>query len=198
MKHIRNRAILILLILALTWFVLMFAAPAMEEKGTITHLDGAANRVDNADRYEDFNPVSRVVYLFGDFNCHQIESRSYHVNGNQMPLCARDVGTFGGVVMGLVLALPVRVSNSSRETLARITFRGRSLPRFLNPTGFFILVLFLGFLPTALDGGIQLITNYESTNPMRLLTGGIMGAVGAFLLGIFMQSKFGPEPGLDG
>jgi uncharacterized membrane protein len=40
----------------------------------------------------------------------------------------------------------------------------------------------------ALDGGLQLITDYESTNALRFLTGGLAGWFGGFVLAALIIS----------
>ncbi|TFG67847.1 MAG: DUF2085 domain-containing protein, partial [Methanomassiliicoccus sp.] len=93
--------------------------------------------------------------------CHQLADRSYFINGNQMPFCARDLGLFIGLAIG-----------SGIVTFYRYK---------IHP----ILVL-IGLVPLALDGGVQLLTDYESNNTLRMITGFIAGLVLALLLAHFM------------
>jgi uncharacterized membrane protein len=54
---------------------------------------------------------------------------------------------------------------------------------------FFPIVLIgLFLLPIALDGGLQLITYYESNNILRLITGFPTGWIGGILLGALINS----------
>lgn len=48
-----------------------------------------------------------------------------------------------------------------------------------------------GLIPIGLDGGLQLLTSYESNNLFRLLTGGLAGIVTTLALGwvIYDMSK---------
>jgi uncharacterized membrane protein len=43
-------------------------------------------------------------------------------------------------------------------------------------------IVVVGLAPTGIDGFTQLLTNYESTNIVRLLTGSTMGAAIAWLI----------------
>jgi uncharacterized membrane protein len=131
--------------------LVVVAAPFSLPYGSVEDLSGRVGEIDNDEQLEEMNLFARVVYTIGDINCHQLEGRSYHLNGNQMPFCTRDLGIFIGLVMGLGLALLLRL---------RISF----------------LVLILLLAPMGLDGGLQLLTPYESSNVIRMITGIIGGA----------------------
>jgi len=120
---------------------------------------GKVNIPDNADYINSHitNPVARGVYLIGDIMCHQHADRSFFIRGNQMPFCARCAGIFLGLAIGMVIGVLFKV---------RIGI------------GLYILTL----LPMVLDGGIQLITSYESTNLIRLLTGLLVGTFTSLVL----------------
>ena len=45
-------------------------------------------------------------------------------------------------------------------------------------------LILLGIIPIGLDGGLQLITTYESNNVFRLFTGGLFGAITTIAVGI--------------
>lgn len=47
-------------------------------------------------------PAASVVYLFGAHICHQIAERSWHVDGVQLPVCARCLGVYVGAAVALV------------------------------------------------------------------------------------------------
>jgi uncharacterized membrane protein len=114
------------------------------------------------------NPLAQAIYWFGDANCHQIAARSYYLNGNQLPVCSRDLGIFIGLVAGLALtvAWPFR-------------------PRF------YMVVLLV--VPMALDGGLQAMTEYESNNLFRTTTGVLAGIGLAFFLAILAREVLLPE-----
>jgi uncharacterized membrane protein len=60
-----------------------------------------------------------------------------------------------------------------------------------------VLVL-VGLVPIAIDGGLQLVTSYESTNPLRLATGTVAGLVLALLFAHFLfvieEDRAKPKP----
>jgi uncharacterized membrane protein len=175
----------------------LFIAPLTLPSGSVRHLDARANAMDHTDRWREMEVFPMVVYTFGDMNCHQRESRSLILNGNQLPVCARDVSIFTGLLLGAALLIRARANDS--PSLVFISILPRRLRRVgfvrkhpaLTFTAFFLLLL----VPTAMDGGIQLISemggilpfSYESTNPTRILTGFPMGVgVGILLTSLFM------------
>ena len=145
------------LIIFTIWLLWVLIAPYTLAPGSVEDLSGKVGTIDNADQIAEMNPFAAAIYWLGDSNCHQMSSRSYYLNGNEMPFCARDLGLFVGLVLGMVLVLVLK---------------------FRVP----LLVVVLGFVPMALDGGIQLLTDYESTNLVRLLTGTLAGVSVAFLI----------------
>ena len=103
---------------AATYLVLCFLAPLMMPADSVPELSGRANAIDyafesswgNKDHGEgekvghdqsqhggsfawaELNPLWALTYGFGDLNCHQKHERSWEINGNQMPVCTRDIG----------------------------------------------------------------------------------------------------------
>ena len=143
--------------------------------------------------WKDLDPYAAFIYGFGDLNCHNKAERSWEINGNQMPVCVRDVGIFLGLTLGGFLF--------SRRGLNRWTLRDsflsilpdRSLEstyqnnyRTLVVTGISVLMV----LPMAIDGFTQMLTSYESTSTMRLITGTPFG----LFIGAFLSSSFAARP----
>ena len=106
-----------------------------------------------------------------------------------MPVCARDVGIFFGLALGGWWF--------SRKGLNRWTIRDTFLTMFPDDriaplyskdrrlmAMFGIGILFC--LPVVLDGGIQAISDYESVNLLRVMTGVPFG----FIVGIGTQSRW--------
>lgn len=87
--------------------------------------------------------------------------------GYKMPVCSRDIGLYGAMLLGGVI----------------YPFARRIEDRHVFPS----IWLVLAIVPLGLDGGMQLVSElgllpfiYESTNSMRLLTGAIAGFAAAF------------------
>lgn len=189
-RLVYSKIVLVLFIVSLIWTVSLFLAPASLPSGEVSGLSGNANRIDYGDLWGELPPPQAVVYYIGDLECHQISERSFYVAGNQMPVCSRDTGIFLFVTIGLLLAMVVKPSVSTSRMLinllpsrARPYLKGkrRELP-------FLLVMIFLFLIPIALDGGLQFVTDYESTNPMRFLTGSMAGWIGGFLLGAMIIS----------
>jgi uncharacterized membrane protein len=151
----RTELALLLLFSVLAGLVIL--APFTLPPGSVTDLSGHTNVIDNQDQMDEMNPLAAAVYWLGDANCHQKAARSYYLNQNQMPFCARDLGIFLGLVMGMAAVIVVQ----------------RRPPLWLPV---------LGLVPMALDGGWQLLTEYESTNIVRLATGILAGMSVALMI----------------
>lgn len=93
--------------------------------------------------------------------CHGIRERCLLLFDVPMPICARCVGIYTGLLAGIALFLLLPVL---RERTMRI-------------------VAFLAVTPLAIDGFTQLAGLRESTNPLRLSTGIVAGlALGMWAL----------------
>jgi len=85
--------------IAVSAFVsLMVLAPLISLHGTYRGLDGTPGVLDGG--WGD-GPFA-VLYAFGDLFCHQQFSRSFVINGSQMPVCMRDTGLAAGFAAGLL------------------------------------------------------------------------------------------------
>ena len=131
---------------------LLIIAPYLEPPGTIyLGNNGKANTIDHQAEINNLsNPVARAVYYFGDWECHQHADRSFFLHNNQMPVCARctSIFLFIGLTAFFLVFFRIRMS--------------------------FLLIVLL-IVPMGLDGTIQLITPYESTNLIRFITGALAG-----------------------
>ena len=203
------------------FLISFFLAPLTVESGTIPKLSGRANSLDymtenssfswgnqqthdhgevghNQEEHgyfswSDLNIYSAFIYGFGDLNCHQKYERSWELNGNQMPVCVRDVGIFFGFFVGSLIWY--------RRGLNRWTITDSVISIF--PSIFYESIyirgrrsiavwLFAGMsiIPMGLDGGIQLITSYESNAIMRLITGIPFG----LFIGLFFSASLSARP----
>lgn len=82
------------------------------------------------------------------FGCHCRDDRSFHYHGKKFPICARCTGELFGILMAAACSF----------------FR-------LPPVWIAVLLL----LPLIVDGFVQLLTSYESTNIRRVITGFLFG-----------------------
>lgn len=149
--------------------LLIMVAPFTLPAGSVTDLSGVVGGLDNIERISDMNPPAAAIYFLGDLNCHQIAERSFYLNGNEMPFCSRDVGIFIGLVAGMAAAL------------------------FLKPR-FSLLALILMAVPILVDGGVQLVTDYESSNLVRIATGMLGGGAASYFLAHIADVYLGTWP----
>jgi uncharacterized membrane protein len=108
--------------------------------------------------------------------CHGMAERSLTLFGTPMPICARCVGIYAGMLAGIVAFWAVPLL---RERVMRI-------------------VAMVCVAPLAIDGLTQLAGLRESTNPLRLATGVIAGmAFGLWILSAVERRKDVNSPILD-
>jgi uncharacterized membrane protein len=100
------------------------------------------------------------------------------ITGYKMPVCSRDFGIYGAMLFGGLLYPFVR--------------------RLDNKEVWPAIWLVLALVPIGLDGGIQLLSDmnllpfiYESSNAMRLFTGGLAGLASAFYAIPLLMNMFG-------
>ena len=180
----------VLFVLCLLYTMAMFIVPFLSPPDTLRHLDGYGNRVDNADKYESIDPFSRFIYTFADSQCHQKEDRSYVLNGNEMPMCSRCTALFFFANLGFISAVFLRPDNSLSKTF--LSMFPKRLARKVAEAGkephFMAFVVLAMVAPLALDGTMQLVTPYESTNALRVITGLFSGWVGGLVLGLILNN----------
>jgi len=145
--------------------------------------------------WSELDIFSAFVYGFGDLNCHQKHERSWVINENQMAVCTRDIGIFAGIFIGGLIFRTRGLNRwTIRDSIISVLPDEKVEPFYFNDRRF--LLAFGGIasllLPTALDGGIQAISGYESTHLKRLITGFPMGiGVGLLFAGVFAAN---PKP----
>ncbi len=146
-------------ILTFIWVLLLFLSPLLLPSSSIyLGNEGKVSIMDNSQYINSHitNPIIRSVYISGDYMCHQHANRSFFINGNQMPYCSRCSGIFLGLSFGFLIGAIFRV---------RIGFT----------------LYFLAIIPLAVDGFLQLITPYESSNLMRIISGNLVGTFTSLL-----------------
>lgn len=113
---------------------------------------------------------SGLLYTFFSNFCHQRPERSLFFFGEQVPVCTRDVAIYVAAFI---------------SSIAYPWFKPLCTTKM--PSKWY-LVVFL--LPTALDGGTQLLGLRESTNVLRFVTGFWAGLVVPFyFLPLVMRSS---------
>lgn len=128
--------------------------------------------------WSELDPYTGFIYMFGDLNCHNKHERSLEINGNQMPVCTRDIGIFFGLAIGGLVF--------SRYGYNRWTIKDTCLSllpdswlekiyRENHRTKAWIGMGALLCVPLLIDGFTQLLTGYESNNVTRPLTGAPFG-----------------------
>ncbi|MFO7991847.1 MAG: DUF2085 domain-containing protein [Thermoplasmata archaeon] len=183
-----NKGPFIFFLLASFYTLSLFIAPFTLEPGTVENLDGNANMIDYMDRWDDMSPYHSLIYTFSDFNCHQKSSRSYYINENQMPVCARDVGIFTGMSIGLFIMMFIQSRRDYKDIILDLLHINKNYTQGRKSWIIVILGL-ITVLPMALDGGIQLVTSYESTNPLRTITGLLFGfGFSVFICSLILSS----------
>lgn len=187
------------------YLLLCFLVPLVLPEGTVPELSGRANALDYASQeswgnlnhgddaklghdqpsrgtfaWSELNPFWGFVYAFGDLNCHQKHERSWEINGNQMPVCTRDIGIFIGLFIGAAL-FGLRGVNrwTVRDTFLSVFPDDKIETLYLKDRRMvaMLLLIGIGLAPMGIDGFTQLLTGYESTNPVRVVTGLFSGLV---------------------
>ncbi len=184
-----NKIVFVLFIIVLFYTVSLFIVPLTLEPGTVEGLEGAANQIVHSHEWEDLPYYHRAIYLFSDLNCHQNHERSYSLNGNQMPVCARDVGIFIGFSFGFLLMSFIRGARDLKDTLLDVMNLDTEMKE-MNKTIILFVVGAILALPLILDGSIQLVTDYESFNAFRTFTGLLFGfGFSVFISGMILSSS---------
>ena len=125
------------------WLALILAAPIAKANGLVS--------------------VSSPLYTFFSFLCHQLDARSFHIEGEKFAVCSRCFGVYLGIVIGFV-AYPLwrRIDNID------------PMPKFW---------LFAACVPAAIDWSLTIFDVWDNTFLSRILTGGLLGiACGTFIV----------------
>lgn len=80
-------------------FVAASAVACLIYPGT-TGLDGTIGVVDHPGLWAGMDPLSDLIYTFGDWGCHQRTARSFIIGTSQMPMCVREMSFAIGVAVG--------------------------------------------------------------------------------------------------
>jgi uncharacterized membrane protein len=107
-------------------------------------------------RANGFENFSAPIYKFFGFICHQMDWRSFHVEGHAFAVCSRCFGVYFGLFFGFLIYPFLRKVDEIEP-----------LPRFW---------LFLAMIPIAVDWSLGAFGIWENTHLSRFVTGLILGA----------------------
>ena len=130
--------------MAAAWLVLVVAAPLV------------------------WTPLATLLYAAGSLICHQLPERSFHVQGSQLPVCARCAGLYGGGALGSVVAA---------------TIAGRLLGRWrLAPMSWQWIGTSLAALPTIATFVLEWVAGWRISNTTRAISAVPLGGAVAFVV----------------
>ncbi len=150
-----SRLILLFFIPFLIWILFQFIAPLTISTSSIDNLSGMVGVADNEHLINKIPWPWDAIYSSGDRLCHQQASRSFFINGNQMPFCSRCTAIWFGFAIGLGFMVFYKIKLNEK----------------------FLILLIIGIVPIGIDGIGQLFGFWESTNIIRLITGLLVGIV---------------------
>lgn len=165
MMEKREKASNLLLLICIAFFIfslLQVIAPLVHPAASITQLSGMTVMVDNEQVWTELNHPWQDMYLIGDVLCHTKESRSFFLNQNQLPFCARCTSIWFGLTIGLAISIFYQIRK--------------------HMIFFFCFIASIGLL--GVDGVGQLFGLWESTNLLRFITGIIVGIFTGLAIGL--------------
>jgi uncharacterized membrane protein len=110
------------------------------------------------------------MYAAGSFICHQIPERSFHLDGAQLPVCARCFGLYGGGAFGSVIGA---ISVFRR----RLMEEGQDLARLVRWKWTAIAAI-----PTAVTFVLEWGFGWPISNALRAITALSLGFAVAFVV----------------
>jgi uncharacterized membrane protein len=149
------------------WILLQFLAPLALPSGSISKLDGTIGFIDNQKKNNNMIEPWSSIYTAGDILCHQKLDRSFSINGNEMPFCARCTAIWFGITIGLVFIILYKINLDEK----------------------FIFLILLGLFPIGIDGFGQLFGFWDSNNLIRVITGSLIGFFCGLAIGIIIDES---------
>lgn len=101
--------------------------------------------------------LSAATYALGSYVCHQQAARSFHIGAAQLPVCARCLGLYAGVAMGVVVGAGARMKNARAA-------------------------LIWAALPTLITWAASVVGFVHASNMVRAIAAAPLGAVVAMLV----------------
>lgn len=160
-----SKIIIIIFLISFIWTLLQFLAPIMLESGSVEDLSGLTGLKDNEEAIKKMDAPWNYVYSIGDRLCHQKASRSFFINGNQMPFCARCTAIWIGITIGLGFMLFYKIALDKK----------------------LLILMIIGLIPIGIDGTGQLLGFWESTNLTRVITGLLIGVITGLAIIVIMD-----------
>ena len=157
--------IIILFLIFFIWILLQFIAPLALPHQSVNELDGITGFIDNKEKINDMSAPWNSIYSCGDRLCHQKSDRSFFINGNQMPFCARCTAIWLGLTFGLAFMIFYKIDLDEK----------------------FIILIFIGLVPIGIDGFGQLFGLWESNNIIRVITGILVGFICGLAIGVIID-----------
>ncbi len=116
--------------------------------------------------------ASNLLYLTFSLTCHQLPERSFFILDHKLGVCSRCTGIyFGALTATLLYPLLLKIGN-------------------MKTPGKWLLIA--AIIPAGMDGGIQMLTAYESNNLLRFITGTVFGIVlPLYLLPVYNEIVYG-------
>ncbi len=151
----------------LIWILLQFLTPLVLPSERISKLDGTIGFIDNQKKTNNMIVPWNSIYTAGDILCHQKLDRSFSINGNEMPFCARCTAIWLGITIGLVFIIIYKINLDEK----------------------FIYLILLGLFPIGIDGFGQLFGFWDSNNLIRLITGSLIGFICGLAIGIIIDES---------
>lgn len=99
--------------------------------------------------------LSTPLYSFYSYICHQMPSRSFHIEGEQFGVCSRCFGVYFGLLFGYAI-YPLWRRVEDVEPISRIW-------------------LFLSLVPISVDWSLTIFGIWENTFTSRFITGMVLG-----------------------
>jgi len=166
-KRVKSSKIIIIIffIPIFIWALLQFLAPMAIPADSITDLTGETVISNNEESIENMSTPWNFVYSTGDSMCHEKSERSFFINGNQMPFCARCTAIWLGLAIGLGFMIFYKIKLDEK----------------------FVFILIVGIVPMGIDGVGQHIGYWESTNLIRVITGLTVGIICGIAIAVIID-----------
>lgn len=160
-----SKIIIIFFLIFFVWIILQFLAPLNLPNNSVKDLSGLTGVSDNEEIIREMPSPWNSVYATGDILCHQKADRSFFINDNQMPFCARCTAIWLGLAIGLGFMIFYKIELDEK----------------------FLVLVFIGIIPIGIDGIGQLFHLWESNNFIRVITGLLIGIVCGIAIGIIID-----------